>query len=583
MFTHGSIPQLSPTDVITGHGEAAVSLQQTWYPDPQNLPFARHIKTHALVSLMQKGLQYHELESSIDKEGNPVDLTPSDYFFGPEPLELLKSRDFGTDHPTKDEPSDLVTNGHPPNPMTGDAMYVDADAETDADVEAEAEAEAEETAADSKTDAEHESKASPKVDGDGDVSMATTTLNSGQSIGVQISPAKAADLSPNTARLDLMDHVMFTAWKPRDPTILLSAGETFCSLWKLSSSEPVQNKFLDLKNTGAYVSAVAWDGIGANLAIATMRDSKGTITFYNDQGNAVDLLPDLPRMISGLHWALQSPQLIIVASDERTSELALWDNTERPDAYPNPLIIDNNVFDLGWAGKSEAFACGTGTVYQCEVDQTIRLINKFTSANPDTIWSYIRCAETNNGNVAVTASSTTSTIWIPTHDILIETNQDVLTAIDIQPQSPAQRRAWSITGKPLITIASYSVDGTVGVWEVDLVLKQYKRVHRLKLGVPVLAGGFSSDGYALGAVSQDRLALWNVERGGEPVATWSAAGSKEVKEEPDHFMNGQNGGLTSQDVTLSWDHDGKKLAYGFRNQVTWKYSMKSSSILMSRF
>lgn len=50
-----------------GHGDAAVSLQRAWFPDPQSLPFARHIKTHALVSLVQKGLQYHELESSLDK------------------------------------------------------------------------------------------------------------------------------------------------------------------------------------------------------------------------------------------------------------------------------------------------------------------------------------------------------------------------------------------------------------------------------------------------------------------------------------------------------------------------------------
>lgn len=42
-----------------------MSLQRAWNPDPQSLPFARHIKTHALVSLVQKGLQYHELESSV--------------------------------------------------------------------------------------------------------------------------------------------------------------------------------------------------------------------------------------------------------------------------------------------------------------------------------------------------------------------------------------------------------------------------------------------------------------------------------------------------------------------------------------
>lgn len=44
-----------------------MSLQKDWNPDPQSLPFARHIGTHALVSLVQKGLQLHELQSSFDK------------------------------------------------------------------------------------------------------------------------------------------------------------------------------------------------------------------------------------------------------------------------------------------------------------------------------------------------------------------------------------------------------------------------------------------------------------------------------------------------------------------------------------
>ena len=52
---------------ILGLGEAAVMLQRAWNEDPQSLPFAPHIKTHALVSLVQKGLHYHELEQSIDK------------------------------------------------------------------------------------------------------------------------------------------------------------------------------------------------------------------------------------------------------------------------------------------------------------------------------------------------------------------------------------------------------------------------------------------------------------------------------------------------------------------------------------
>ena len=50
-----------------GHGEAAVKLQRDWITDPQTLPFAQYIKTHALVVLVQKGLQYYEIEQSINQ------------------------------------------------------------------------------------------------------------------------------------------------------------------------------------------------------------------------------------------------------------------------------------------------------------------------------------------------------------------------------------------------------------------------------------------------------------------------------------------------------------------------------------
>lgn len=50
-----------------GHGEAAVKLERDWNVDPQSLPFAQYIKTHALVLLVQKGLQYHEIEQSLNQ------------------------------------------------------------------------------------------------------------------------------------------------------------------------------------------------------------------------------------------------------------------------------------------------------------------------------------------------------------------------------------------------------------------------------------------------------------------------------------------------------------------------------------
>lgn len=58
---------LDTINTSAGHGEAAVKLQRDWIPDPQTLPFAQFIKTHALVGLVQKGLQYYEIEQSINQ------------------------------------------------------------------------------------------------------------------------------------------------------------------------------------------------------------------------------------------------------------------------------------------------------------------------------------------------------------------------------------------------------------------------------------------------------------------------------------------------------------------------------------
>jgi hypothetical protein len=44
-----------------------VKLQRDWKVDAESLPFARCVKGHALVSLVQKGLRYHHLSLTIDE------------------------------------------------------------------------------------------------------------------------------------------------------------------------------------------------------------------------------------------------------------------------------------------------------------------------------------------------------------------------------------------------------------------------------------------------------------------------------------------------------------------------------------
>jgi hypothetical protein len=49
----------------SGFGEAAVKLQQKWMTNPEALPYSDTVKEHALVILIQKGLQYCELEQEL--------------------------------------------------------------------------------------------------------------------------------------------------------------------------------------------------------------------------------------------------------------------------------------------------------------------------------------------------------------------------------------------------------------------------------------------------------------------------------------------------------------------------------------
>jgi hypothetical protein len=60
-----------------GHGQTAARLQRDWGQDPEALSFAPHVQTHALIALVQKGLQFYDLERSIDQARRPPPARPS--------------------------------------------------------------------------------------------------------------------------------------------------------------------------------------------------------------------------------------------------------------------------------------------------------------------------------------------------------------------------------------------------------------------------------------------------------------------------------------------------------------------------
>lgn len=403
------------------------------------------------------------------------------------------------------------------------------------------------------------------------------TLTTGQSVGVQITPAKAADLSPNVALVDVAgnSHVTTTLWRPHDPTLVAVAGESFCGLWRVVSSNASSFSLaLELENLvenrtdGTCVSTVAWDPTGQRLAVATYNELRGAITMYDIHGAAVDLLPDVPRMITGLHWADRGSHMAVVASDGEISELALWDSSMRPDELAPPQVIDRPIYDLTWAGDHLIYACGEGSVYECEINSSINVTRTFTSEQPDTAWTFIRTAKNISIPVVVTAAAASGSLWVPNADMHIDNaHHGDITAIDVRKYSQGYE-SQNITS---FILASSSTDDTVKIWKVDLSSRQILCLHRLFLSsnVPALSVSFSPDGYAVTAASKEKLYIWNVERGGPPMATWTAPDPESSKlEHSDRPMNGENGSSEAIPYRcLSWDSDGKKLAMGLGKQV----------------
>lgn len=418
------------------------------------------------------------------------------------------------------------------------------------------------------------------------VSPPTFTLTNGCSVGVQSVPAKAADLNPNTTVFDVAGgHVIHALWRPNDPSVVAVAGLSYCGLWKLStpifslwsslsssppppSSRPTYERLVE-RSDGTWVSTVAWDPTGQKLAVATYNKLSGSITMYDIHGDAVDLLPDVPRMITGLHWADHGSRMVIVASEGTLSELAVWDDSIRLEERPPPEVIEGRVYDLSWAGDNEVYACGDGAVFRCEVDSRIHRLETFAAGGLDTQWTYIKCAKIAGSPVVAAASSAKASIWIPTHDLHLDgAHQSPITAIALHPQS--QHCAAEIQPDAALVLASSAMDDVVKIWRPDLASKRFICLHRLFLGhsVPALASAFSPDGYAIAAASTDKLFIWSVERGGVPLATWSVPGRENADEYVDQAVNGENGYMDESPMRcLSWDSDGKRLALGFEKQV----------------
>ncbi|EXJ95058.1 hypothetical protein A1O1_00176 [Capronia coronata CBS 617.96] len=640
----------------SGYAEAAVKLQRDWRVNAESLPFAKSIKGQALVSLVQKGLRYHHLSLTIDENGRPSkQLDPSMFFFGPEsakPLPELplpeetvtsatspagstttlqnKGRDYvfpeipiqppakrsrkaerngsgarkvsasASRHGNAPATDVEMTNGHPTSR---------ADARSPSATEAGPDDNAHlvnGTRTDDRMDVDDDSLPAEQAHHEPHVEVLpppSHTLTNGESIGVQVAPAKVTNLSASTSLLQIPSSAGFdnsksitrTAWQPGDKDSLTALGDNFCGVWRSKShpSYPDQHPhFQELVDPAEVklISALAWDPAGDILAVATYTDPSGEILLFDGQEfNLMEALPASQKAITTLRWHRQGSRLLGIApfssdvpeaAHNAGSTILLWDLSEASNiTRPLSVSVPETLMDIDCASfdmNGIVCAAGGNAVYHCRAFSDLGIEHKWTSnPNENDSWTLVRCAWGGPmDGIVVAASGESGSLWLPVQALMKREAHDApITGLELRPYPPGTS---SSTSKR--EFATSSTDGTVKVWLYDEANNTILSLCKLILGhaSPAMTLSYSPDGFCLAAASYDTVRIWNAEHGHNHMATWKGEpdswGGSKLKEDDIMSIGGMSGmnGDGPQaiaDHTLAWDSESRKLAFGLGSQI----------------
>ena len=417
------------------------------------------------------------------------------------------------------------------------------------------------------------------------------TLTNGHSVGVQITPAKVADLKAETKILGVADehHVTRSLWRPHDPSILAASGEQFCGLWKVSSQDfrpdsqpPPYLGLIDDSDT-TFVSAASWEPGGTLLAIATYNrlDFTGQLRVYNAHHNSlVDALPTAQNVVTSLRWQSVGLRLVGFASGPQNSSLVLWDLSLPPESWtPSATSVPMLINDVDWASHgntSVVCASGDGVVSLYKALSDLTFERKWSS-NPidEDKWTFVRCSWWSEDTaVVIAAAAETANIWVPSADVLMKhAHQAIITGLELRPNQvihPSQASAHEF--------ATSSMDNTIKIWRFDNTNNQVEALFKVHMGLssPVMTLSYSPDGFYIAGASYDQIKIWKAESGVQTIAQWDGQDSdwrgtslKLRDQDSNRDIRSVSDGQQDFDAdhSLSWDADSKKLAFGLGHQV----------------
>ncbi|MBZ3881624.1 F-box-like/WD repeat-containing protein TBL1XR1 [Sciurus carolinensis] len=450
----------------------------------------------ALISIIQKGLQYVEAEVSINEDGT---------LFDGRPIESLS----------------LIDAVMPDVVQTRQQAYRDKLAQQQAAAAA---------AAAAATNQQGSAKNGENT-ANGEENGAHTIANNHTDMmevdgDVEIPPNKAVVLRGHESE------VFICAWNPVSDLLASGSGDSTARIWNLSENSTSGSTQLVLRHcireggqdvpSNKDVTSLDWNSEGTLLATGSY---DGFARIWTKDGNLASTLGQHKGPIFALKWNKKGNFILSAGVDKTT---IIWDahTGEAKQQFP---FHSAPALDVDWQSNNTFASCSTDMcIHVCKLgqDRPIKTFQGHTNEVNAIKWDP-------TGNLLASCSDDmTLKIWSMKQDNCVHDlqahNKEIYT-IKWSPTGPG-------TNNPNanLMLASASFDSTVRLWDVDRGIC----IHTLtKHQEPVYSVAFSPDGRYLASGSFDKCVhIWNTQTGalvhsyrgtgGIFEVCWNAAGDK---------------------------------------------------------
>ena len=353
-----------------------------------------------------------------------------------------------------------------------------------------------------------------------------------------------------------------------------------------------QMQWIDLldMNDGDSVTAMCWSPNGEHLAVAINRgpcstlsppDIQGCVFILTKSGSFVHSLTGPHNWILSLDYNPEGNLLMgITNTDNNSATLLAW-QTQSGAAF-TPYEISHVALGMHWTSVHGEFVlCTNKIVGHGRVDipsNTVIVDFRLNTAAEGYDWAKFTFDPVTK--LSAVATEATGALGIVRHDGHLDVTRahdSEITALAFQPLS---NEAAYTAERPRL-LATSCADGSINVWDAT---RPFQIMYILSLGASTsaLAISFTPDGFLFGAGSRNKIMVWNAEEGGSLKAVWSKITDNAWHTLRQHsdgdvvMSNGINGEADSPSRadtpihSMSWDADGRKLAYTAKDMVCFR-------------